>query len=160
MPSGGCSWNSIISDKLLGGLRWSKDEGSWDSCPDLSPLPVTQVPLSHTQASTRFSLLSLSFFPSCFLPSLLSPLLLSPTLLASLSSYLIFCPFQSLGGMEIPVVCTSPGPWCSGHLPSHRDPSGLSLGCPEKELYPSSRHLPPLWASLPHLTSESLAISL
>lgn len=159
MPSGGCSWNSIISDKLLGGLRWSKDEESWDSCPDLNPLPVTRVPLSHTQASTRFSLLSLSFFPSSFLLSLLSPLFFC-FLQLCLHPSLISCPFQSLGDMEIPMVCTTSGPWCSGHLPSHRDPSGLSVGCPEKELYPSSHHLSPLWASLPHSTSESLVISL
>lgn len=91
VPSGGCSWNSIISDKPLGGLRWSQDEESWDSCPDLSPLPVTRVPLSHTQASTHFSLLSLSLFPSSFLPSVLSPLFfcflqlcLHPSLISSL----------------------------------------------------------------------------
>lgn len=80
----------------------------------------------------------------------LSPfLLLSPTLSASLSLISSVVPSKALGAWRHSWSAPPQAHGAQGIYPSHRGTSGLSLGCPEKELYPSSHNLPPLWASLP-----------
>ena len=139
---------SHLTDKRA---LWSQGLEFWGSfCPDLGPPPVTQVPLSHTWAIRgAFLLFHLPLPPPVSHFILLSAVL---PLFFHITSCFVLPMAQEAGD-----TCG----WCLTRCMVLREsvfpteahqahPSGFPRKC-----YLFAHHLPPLWASLPHLTSDS-----